>query len=124
MNKEEYQVYLQSSAWRSFRRDYILDCGYKCQMCGLSTRFLQVHHKTYKNVGNEKPEDVIAICESCHQKTHGLYIKPNKSELKRKLKESYHPSSISKKEKRFQRLQKRKRKRQKKLSALSQARRH
>lgn len=33
---------------------------------------LHLHHITYKNLFNEKPEDLILLCAVCHMKEHGL----------------------------------------------------
>jgi 5-methylcytosine-specific restriction endonuclease McrA len=31
---------------------------------------LEVHHRTYERVGEERPADVIALCKACHEKHH------------------------------------------------------
>jgi cytochrome c len=33
---------------------------------------LEIHHKTYKNIFNEKMEDLELLCHSCHQQEHGF----------------------------------------------------
>lgn len=39
---------------------------------GLSiVQTLDVHHRTYKNRGNEKFADLIVLCRACHSKHHG-----------------------------------------------------
>jgi 5-methylcytosine-specific restriction endonuclease McrA len=43
--------------------------NYMCVLCFSSTR-LNIHHKTYKNVPNEEPEDVVTLCEECHTNLH------------------------------------------------------
>jgi 5-methylcytosine-specific restriction endonuclease McrA len=40
-----------------------------CEDCGARSNF-EVHHKTYKRKGNERPEDLIAVCRQCHQERH------------------------------------------------------
>ena len=69
--KEAYDRYLMSSAWAAkkfevFRRD-----GYTCQMCKRNPA-QQVHHKTYAHFGDEPLDDLIAVCEPCHKKHHGI----------------------------------------------------
>jgi hypothetical protein len=33
---------------------------------------VQVHHLTYENIGREKDEDLLAVCERCHRSFHDL----------------------------------------------------
>lgn len=42
-----------------------------CYCCGGNIR-LYFHHITYKNYGNELPEDMITICASCHALVHSI----------------------------------------------------
>ena len=44
-----------------------------CQNCGKDYD-LQVHHKTYENLGEEKEEDLLLVCKNCHSKIHGIKI--------------------------------------------------
>ena len=34
------------------------------------TENLHTHHKTYKNLGNERPADLVVLCASHHQGVH------------------------------------------------------
>lgn len=36
---------------------------------------LEVHHRTYERVGNERPADVIALCKACHEKHHDRHTR-------------------------------------------------
>lgn len=38
---------------------------FRCESCGRGGR-LDIHHLTYANVPNELPEDLQALCRSCH----------------------------------------------------------
>lgn len=63
-----YYGYLESNMWRR-KRDFILKRNnYKCERCGSPAKF--VHHITYERIGYEKPEDLMAVCKSCHGKEH------------------------------------------------------
>ncbi len=63
-----YEEYLSSVEWRD-RRSILLDrFSHKCQICGSSAK-LQIHHRTYERVGNERIEDLTVLCDACH----GLY---------------------------------------------------
>lgn len=45
---------------KTFARD-----GGRCRKCGATTR-LQAHHKSYR------PERLVTLCKSCHNKEHGF----------------------------------------------------
>lgn len=71
LRKKEYNDYLMSSKWLSIRKDMIEKAGFKCNRCQVyMEKGLQVHHKTYDNFMNEKPEDLEVLCKPCHQKEH------------------------------------------------------
>ena len=64
-----YNAYLDSPAWRERRaRRLNLDEG-RCQArLDVCTEFAtQVHHLTYRHLGNEPLFDLISVCESCHE---------------------------------------------------------
>lgn len=42
-----------------------------CFRCGSRER-LNVHHKNYKNLGNETDKDLVVLCENCHKKLHQI----------------------------------------------------
>lgn len=68
---EIYDVYLKSSHWIT-KRMMIMECaGYMCEMCH-QAKATEVHHLTYKNVGDELPEDLVAICHNCHETHHTM----------------------------------------------------
>lgn len=69
---KKYIEYLNSQEWKSLRLRIIRERGYKCERCpfkSLNTKGLQLHHKTYRNLFNEKDEDLEVLCAACH-KTH------------------------------------------------------
>lgn len=68
--KRDYNEYLKSAEWRAFRKQAFEFYGRECSECKGTDR-LQVHHKHYKNIFNEKLEDVAILCEPCHEKVHG-----------------------------------------------------
>ena len=63
-----YYGYLESNIWRRKRNWILQKANYKCERCGKDAKF--VHHKTYDRVGYELPEDLMAVCKSCHGKEH------------------------------------------------------
>jgi 5-methylcytosine-specific restriction endonuclease McrA len=79
----KYEEYLESDFWRHIRKRVIrlADCdGEGCGKCSISQhecrerygKGYQVHHKTYTRLGNEHPDDLVALCPACHAKEHGL----------------------------------------------------
>ena len=68
MTRDAKKRYLESKRWRRIRSQ-ILDRDMKCQYCG-SLHNLQVHHIHYLNLGFEKLEDLVLLCESCHSQLH------------------------------------------------------
>lgn len=64
-----YAEYLQTSHWYSERLGALDRAGYRCQLCN-STKRLDVHHRTYENLGHEKPEDLLVLCHKDHEHFH------------------------------------------------------
>ena len=44
---------------RDWSRGFCEDCGARIG--------LDVHHRSYERKGNERPEDLVAVCRQCHQ---------------------------------------------------------
>jgi len=68
--KSNYALSLNSEYWKEVRQR-ILARDRKCAKCG-SILFLEVHHKTYKSIGNELEHlgDLILLCSDCHKNEH------------------------------------------------------
>ena len=66
-----YNEYLKTDHWKSVRKDALKRSKYRCQLCNNNTS-LQVHHRTYENLGNEHYGDLIALCQTCHEKHHNI----------------------------------------------------
>lgn len=64
-----YQEYLQSPQWKVKRQKVLERDRSKCQGC-LERTATQVHHLTYQHVFDELLFELVAMCESCHQKCH------------------------------------------------------
>jgi hypothetical protein len=64
-----YQEYLQSEDWKITREAALKRAHYKCQLCA-SKQDLEVHHNNYSNLGNEKPSDLVVLCDICHETYH------------------------------------------------------
>lgn len=72
MTDEEREAYYQSDEWKA-RRDECLDLAFHvCYLCrGLAE---QAHHLTYERLGNERQEDLMALCRRCHEAVHGYGV--------------------------------------------------
>lgn len=68
-----YNAYIQSEKWRRFRARYFRFSGHSkaCVICGDNE--VQLHHVTYANLGNEKYEDVIPLCQMHHATIHAAH---------------------------------------------------
>lgn len=67
--KEQYLEYLQTDHWKQTRQAALERAGHRCQLCA-TTEHLQVHHNSYANLGNEKPEDLVVLCRKHHELFH------------------------------------------------------
>ena len=63
------QRYLASPEWDNKRKQCLTSAHYVCESCNRKLP-LEVHHITYKNLYNEKPRDLVALCRRCHQDIH------------------------------------------------------
>lgn len=70
-DKISYRNYLQTKKWKEKRRAK-LDINDCCEICG-SKGNLHIHHKTYKNIFDEKLEDLQTLCKDCHLSIHRQY---------------------------------------------------
>lgn len=65
----EYKQYLKSKTWKRIREKAMIRAGYKCQLCNQGGK-LNVHHRSYENLGREHASDLITLCEKCHTTFH------------------------------------------------------
>ena len=77
MQSDFYKNYMRSDAWAQKKQQRMQIDDYSCVMCGRSKdhcRTLQVHHISYRRLGNEDVlEDLCTLCGSCHRKIHNYY---------------------------------------------------
>jgi hypothetical protein len=65
-----YWHYLFSAAWQAKRHQAINRAVRTCEVC-LVKEARQVHHKTYRRIGDEADGDLEATCPGCHKRKHG-----------------------------------------------------
>lgn len=85
MTKETYKRYLKTHHWQQLRQQALDRANGKCEMCGYipwKKGVLQVHHKTYINVGNESLDDLIVVCARCHMELHNIQGKRRASNVR------------------------------------------
>ena len=70
----KYDYYLRIDCWmKQLRRAALERASYVCQarlQCP-GARATEVHHISYASVGNERPDDLLAVCKACHAALHG-----------------------------------------------------
>jgi hypothetical protein len=67
--EHKYQTYINSNEWKQKRKIILIRDKYICQICKINGA-VQVHHLTYKRLGNEQLFDLISVCLDCHNKEH------------------------------------------------------
>lgn len=69
VTQQAYGVYIQSARWKLTREAVLRRDKKRCVRCNGSYR-LQVHHTTYAHFGDEPLEDLITLCDACHDLEH------------------------------------------------------
>jgi 5-methylcytosine-specific restriction endonuclease McrA len=64
-----YRDYLKTQEWIRRRAVELKIVAYRCQVCN-GGEDLQVHHRSYENLGCEKRVDLIVLCKHCHALFH------------------------------------------------------
>ncbi len=73
----KYNEYRSTDTWKQKRKLVHERDNNICQICK-QEKSTEIHHLTYKNIYNEKLEDLIAICHTCHKTVH---IQPTSNEM-------------------------------------------
>lgn len=77
LRRAQYEGYLLSPRWAAKRRAKLIEANYTCAVCGYcGTKNpidipLDVHHKTYARLGDERLTDLEVLCRGCHERKHG-----------------------------------------------------
>ena len=69
---EDKREYLRSDKWKEKRIPILERDNYSCRVCGTKDR-IEVHHISYKYLGDEPIEDLICLCRTHHQEVHDIY---------------------------------------------------
>ena len=77
-----YSEYLKSDEWFAKRTKVLLRSQGICEGCR-DRDAAEVHHVSYRNVGDEFLFELVALCLECHDRFHSTFdIKSDDSELK------------------------------------------
>ena len=85
-----YHSYINSPEWKSKKSDFIAHRGkLQCYLCKVYGP-CDLHHRTYKRLGNEKKSDLRLLCRGCHEFVHrfarkiGPKVKSREGKLSRR----------------------------------------
>jgi 5-methylcytosine-specific restriction endonuclease McrA len=67
--QQRYAAYLASPEWQERRRLVLRRAGNRCEAC-LVQPAEEVHHLTYRHVGEEFLWELKAVCRACHKRLH------------------------------------------------------
>ncbi len=92
-----YKEYLQSDHWKATKKRYYASRKKECWVCG-STVGIDLHHKTYANLGRERIHDLVPLCRNHHEQFHrenGLGDKGKKTKrFVKKLSKQFLPNGL------------------------------
>ena len=60
---------MENKTWQTIKQERLKLDNSMCTVCS-SNENLVCHHLTYKNLNNEKINELLTICKSCHSKIH------------------------------------------------------
>jgi hypothetical protein len=70
--RDEYRAYLASPAWAELREAILQRARGVCELCH-AVPATQVHHVRYpKRFSDDHPDNLLAVCDRCHQLNHGI----------------------------------------------------
>jgi 5-methylcytosine-specific restriction endonuclease McrA len=62
----------RTKEWAILKKQVHRRDGYRCRLCGRDGVQLHVHHRTYETYAEERLEDLITLCHTCHEHFHFL----------------------------------------------------
>jgi hypothetical protein len=71
-----YRRYLQTPEWRKTRAAALLRAEHCCALDVTHTERLEVHHRTYARIGEERGCDLMVLCHECHERHHAANGRP------------------------------------------------
>lgn len=68
----DYDQYISSSKWERRKVAYYAKHPRVCRACGTDER-IHLHHHTYARMGHELDDDLVPLCQNCHDLVHRLH---------------------------------------------------
>lgn len=92
LTKKDYYNYIKSEKWKETRKRFYDSNLYKnlkkgnkgwiCYCCKSDSKPLDLHHRTYKRLGEENISvDLVPVCRDCHNDIHTLFKSVDKITL-------------------------------------------
>lgn len=76
-----YREYLRTPHWKRVRTAYWASgLEVECAVCGTGQE-VELHHKSYRNLGRETPADLVPLCRTHHGALHRLRRSPTGERL-------------------------------------------
>lgn len=95
--RERYNAVIASKRWRRLRAKRLSKCNHSCERCGWhketrdKSRTLDLHHRTYERLGEERDEDLEIVCSWCHGKAD----RERAAEGRRRAKDALHDAQFN-----------------------------
>ena len=82
----DYQNFLKTPYWKAISAHTKYKAGYRCQLCNSPYKLI-AHHRSYNIHGFEHAhmQELIILCNNCHNKFHGNKKKTQFSKRKSKM---------------------------------------
>jgi hypothetical protein len=64
--RDKYETVINSFRWRGLKMRLLSQRGKRCQRCNQPRWPLELHHKTYERLGEERDDDLELLCSQCH----------------------------------------------------------
>lgn len=94
--KKQYFDQIKSPKWQKRRLEILSRDGFKCTSCSETNDQLHIHHLKYdftKNIWDYEDEDLITLCEICHQEIEDS-IKTTYSVIRKNVKSNIQSSHL------------------------------
>lgn len=69
---QDYHTYIHSPDWEDRKRRYYETHPKRCVIC-LTYKHIDLHHLSYRNLGNEQDEELVAVCRFHHDMFHAIF---------------------------------------------------
>ncbi len=93
--QEVHKRYLASELWKRIKAPILVRANGRCEDCGNHSK-LDVHHKNYARIGgDEKQEDLIALCHECHKKADRKRERETSIRIEEEIEENIYDAGLN-----------------------------